>query len=304
MATNNTNNENENENEGGNNEEKNTYSGMFNFQEIMDSFYNYKPSGDDEMGSAIKHSFASNMIQSAFDKEMAKEMAEFQNALGQSNMQVAAQLELANNSSMMEQEFGYNMAGMEAQMGFQNEFANAQFERDVAMIGAVGEDLRETADNQGYIDRLNEMNKQAEQRLTDSSKIGAQSEADIARVQVEGGEQRLTDTNRLQTQGSEDRKTVETTAREQRDTDTNRITTEGSEQRATDSNRITTEGSEQRLTDTNRITNEGDQQRQTDSNRITTEGDETRKTADFANRLEAKTRADQSKYSRSMARAF
>ena len=269
--------------------EQQTYKGMFNFQGIMDQFYNYKPSADDEAGAAIKNSMAAGMIQSAFDKEMAKEMAEYQNALGQSNMQVAAQLELANNSSMMEQEFGYNMAGMEAQMGFQNEFANAQFDRDVAMIGAVGEDTRKTQDNAAYNDRLAEINRQSEQRITDTNKIKTQSEADISRIQVEGGEQRLTDTNRLQTEGSENRKTVETTAREQR---------------ATDTNKIRTEGSEQRLTDTNRITNEGDQQRQTDTNRIRTEGDESRKSADFANRLEAKTRADQSKYSRNMARAF
>ena len=70
-----------------NNNENPTYAGMFNFQGIMDQFYNYKPGEEDELGNAIKQTFASNMIQSAFDKEMAKEMGEYQNALGQSNMQ-------------------------------------------------------------------------------------------------------------------------------------------------------------------------------------------------------------------------
>ena len=119
-----------------------TYAGMFNFQGIMDQFYNYKPGSNDELGNAIKQTFASNMIQSAFDKEMAKEMGEYQNALGQSNMQLAAQLELANNSSMMQQEFNYGMQSMGAQFDYQNEFANAQFDRDTAMLAAQGEETR------------------------------------------------------------------------------------------------------------------------------------------------------------------
>ena len=91
--------------------------------------------------------------------------------------------------------------------------------------------------------------------------------------------------------------------------------TEGDEQRLTDQSRIretgmqTREntrvtGDETRKTDTNRITVTGDETRKTDTNRINTQGDDNRKTMDFGNRLEARTRADQSRYSRNMARSF
>ena len=64
-------------------------------------------------------------------------MGAFQNALGQSNMQEGCQtLELANNSSMMQQEFNYGMQSMGAQFDFQNQFANAQNDRDIAMLAA------------------------------------------------------------------------------------------------------------------------------------------------------------------------
>ena len=185
-----------------NNKDKNkdqSYPGMFNFQGIMDSFYSYKPAAaDDEIGNSIKNTFASNMIQSAFDKEMSKEMGEFQNALGQSNMKMAADLELANNSSMMQQEFNYGMQSMGAQFDFQNQFANAQNDRDVAMLAATGEDTRKTQDNQAYNARLQEITQQEQARLTDTNKIRETTEANIDLAQVQGGEQRLTDTNRSQ----------------------------------------------------------------------------------------------------------
>lgn len=299
-----------------------SYPGMFNFQGIMDQFYNYKPNKEDDFGNAIKNTFASNMIQSAFDKEMSKEMGEFQNALGQSNMEMAAKLELANNSSMMQQEFNYGMQSMGAQFDFQNDFANAQFDRDVAMTAAEGEDTRKTQDNESFNRKQETIVAGEQQRLTDTGRIREQGQQSKELAAVQGGEQRLTDTNKSQLAREE----LAEQGNQQRATDTNRLRvtgeetrlntqTQGSEQRATDSNRIKTEGaeqrlntqtqgSEQRLTDTNRITVTGKEQRATDTNRINTQGDDNRKTMDFGNRLEARTRADQSKYSRNTARSF
>ena len=254
-----------------------TYPGMFNFQGIMDSFYGYKPSSDDEIGNSIKNTFASNMIQSAFDKEMAKEMGEFQNALGQSNMKMAADLELANNSSMMQQEFNYGMQSMGAQFDFQNQFANAQFDRDIGMIAAQGEDARKSMDNQAYNNRLQTITQREQDRLTDTNKIRETSQASIDYAQVAAGEQRLTDTNKSQNLREE----MKTQASEQRLTDTNKLRTEGEEQRAL----TQTQGTEARLTDSNKAA-------------------ENRTTMDFQNRLESKTRAEQSKYARNTARAF
>ena len=263
-----------------NNKDKNkdqSYPGYFNFQGIMDSFYSYKPAADDVEGNAQKNTFAANMIQSAFDKEMSKEMGEFQNALGQSNMKMAADLELANNSSMMQQEFNYGMQSMGAQFDFQNQFANAQNDRDVAMLAATGEDTRKTQDNQAYNARLQEITQQEQSRLTDTNKIRETTQANIDLAQVQGGEQRLTDTNRSQNAREE----YKTKGSEDRLTDTNRLRTEGEEQRALRQ----TEGTEKRLTDSNVAA-------------------ENRTTMDFQNRLESKTRAEQSKYARNTARAF
>ena len=254
-----------------------SYPGMYNFQGIMDSFYSYKPGADDEIGNSIKNTFASNMIQSAFDKDMAKEMGAFQNALGQSNMQEAARLELANNSSMMQQEFNYGMQSMGAQFDFQNEFANAQHDRDIGMIAAQGEDARKSVDNTAYNNRLQTITEKEQERLTDTNRIVETTKANIDLAQVQGGEQRLTDTNKSQNAREE----AKVAGTEQRLTETNRLRTQGEENRA----QAQTEGAEKRLTDSNIA-------------------QESRSTMDFQNRLESKTRAEQSKYARNTARAF
>ena len=79
------------------------------------SLWQYNPGPEDETGAAIKNTFASNMIQSAFDQQMAMQMAEFQAGIGTQNMETAANLELRNNSALMEQEFNSGMASMGAQ---------------------------------------------------------------------------------------------------------------------------------------------------------------------------------------------
>ena len=230
-------------------QEGSPYPGMFNFQGIMDEFYNYKPSEDDDFGAAIKHTFASNMIQSAFDKEMAKEMGEFQNALGQQNMQMAANLELANNSSMMQQEFNYGMQSMGAQFDYQNEFANAQFDRDIAMTAAQGEDTRKTQDNESFNRKQETIIAGEQQRLTDTGRIRQEGEETRLNTAVAGGEQRLTDTNKSQLAREE----MKEQGNQQRATDTNRLVTTGEQTRLN----TQTTGAEQRLTDTNRLQTEG-----------------------------------------------
>lgn len=301
--------------DGGGQGDNSVYGGMYNFKGIMDQFYNYEPGEDDELGRAMKQSMAANMIQSTFDKDMTKEMASFNNALGQSNMQAAANLELRNNSSMMQQEFNYGMQSMGAQFEFQNKFANSQHDRDLGIIGATGEQQRMNIAATGHQNRLTRITDGEQNRLTDTN-----------RITTEGKETRLTDTNRITNQGEQDRLNIKETGSETRSTDTNRIRTEGDEVRQTDTNRVRVEGEEnrmtigktgeeQRATDTNRLTTEGkenretvrttgDETRQTDTNRLTTEGDQTRKTMQEGNRLEAKTRADQHKYARNTARAF
>jgi hypothetical protein len=166
---------------------------------------------------------------------------------------------------------------MGAQFDFQNEFANSQYDRDIGMIAAQGEDARKSTDNAAYNNRLQTITQREQDRLTDTNKIRETSQANIDYEQVRGGEQRLTDTNKSQNLREE----TMVQGTEQRLTDTNRLRTEGEENRA----QTQTEGAEKRLTDSN-------------------VAQENRSTMDFQNRLESKTRAEQSKYARNTARAF
>ena len=113
--------------------------GMFDFNKVMQEFYNYKPGKDDTEGRAIKNNFQANMVQSGFDAQLAKEMAQQQSSIAQSNMITAADLEARNTSSNMQQEFNYGMQSMGAQFEFQDKFADNQYDRDLGTLGATGE---------------------------------------------------------------------------------------------------------------------------------------------------------------------
>ena len=128
--------------------------GMFDFQKVMNEFYDYKPEKDDTEGRAIKNNFQANMVQSGFDASLAKDMAQQQSSIAQSNMITAADLEARNTSSNMQQEFNYGMQSMGAQFEFQDKFADNQYDRDLGTLGATGEQQRLTQSNQGSQDRL------------------------------------------------------------------------------------------------------------------------------------------------------
>ena len=66
---------------------------------------------------------------------------------------------------MMGKEFEYGMASMGAQFDFQNEFANSQYDRDIAMLGATGVDKRKTDSNLANEQRLNAIVGGEQQRL-------------------------------------------------------------------------------------------------------------------------------------------
>ena len=111
--------------------ERNIDKGMFNFQSVMDQFYNWQPDKDDEAGRAMKNSFMSNMVQSGFDANVAKDMAYTQSGLAKSNMTQSADLDLRNKSALMNDEFNKGMMSMGGQFEFQNRFAEDQNVRDI-----------------------------------------------------------------------------------------------------------------------------------------------------------------------------
>jgi hypothetical protein len=175
--------------------------GMFNFQGVMNKFYGYQPGKDDSEGRAIKNSFMANMVQSGFDAQMAKDMAQQQSQIAQSNMTLAADLEARNTSSNMKQEFNYGMQSMGAQYEYQNKFANNQYNRDLGTLAAQGDQSRQNIGAQGAQERLTTVTQGEQQRLN---------------TQETGKEQRSTDTNRITTEGEETRKGFETQGEQQR----------------------------------------------------------------------------------------
>ena len=106
-----------------------SYGGQFNFSQMMDDFYSYKPGRDDAEGRMQKNAFQGNFLQSALDMQISQSLGQFNAGLAQSNMAQAADLELRNASALMKQEFGYKMQAMDAGYKYQNQFANAQHDR-------------------------------------------------------------------------------------------------------------------------------------------------------------------------------
>ena len=180
--------------------------GMFNFQGVMNKFYGYQPGKDDSEGRAIKNSFMANMVQSGFDAQMAKDMAQQQSQIAQSNMTLAADLEARNTSSNMKQEFNYGMQSMGAQYEYQNKFANNQYNRDLGTLAAQGDQARQQIGASGAQDRLS-LVTQGEQSRLNTQEVGKEERQNIAAT---GTEQRSTDTNRITTEGEETRKGYET----------------------------------------------------------------------------------------------
>ena len=193
--------------------------GMFNFQGVMNKFYGYQPGKDDSEGRAIKNSFMANMVQSGFDAQMAKDMAQQQSQIAQSNMTLAADLEARNTSSNMKQEFNYGMQSMGAQYEYQNKFANNQYNRDLGTLAAQGDQARQQIGAEGAQDRLTTVTQGEQQRLgiqeqgkESLKQIGASGDEAVRQIGASGDQTRLN----YAAKGAEDRKGFETQGEQQR----------------------------------------------------------------------------------------
>ena len=83
--------------------------GMFNLAGLMDAFYGWQPGEDDAAGNALKNTFATEMIQAAFDTEMAKDLAYANQEIASNAMTQAADLESRNQALVMKDEFDYGL---------------------------------------------------------------------------------------------------------------------------------------------------------------------------------------------------
>ena len=127
--------------------------GMFGLENIMKSFYDYQPDSDDEYGNYMKNTFASNMIQSAFDTQNAKDLSTHQAELSSALMGDAADRQLYNTKDIMRKEYQYGSGMMKQQFQYQNEFANDQYDRDLGTMSAMGQEERKTAQQQQRSDQ-------------------------------------------------------------------------------------------------------------------------------------------------------
>lgn len=100
--------------------------GLFNFQSLMDQFYNWKPSEDDVAGQQLKNTFQGDFIQTVLNNQMSKDLAYTNAEVATGQMTTAAALELANQTQIMKDEFDYGMQKMGAEYDYQSKFATDQ----------------------------------------------------------------------------------------------------------------------------------------------------------------------------------
>ncbi len=255
--------------------------GMFNFQGVMDQFYGYQPGEDDAEGRAQKNAYMSNMVQTGFDAAVAKDMAYAQSGIAKSNMNQAADLELRNKSTLMNDEFNKGSLTMGQQFEFQNRFAEDQNVRDI------------TKDTTGKAVDFELSNKMAEnQNVRDITKDSL-GRADTFEYANQGAEnQSVRDVNQQAAMAGvnfdmqdklEDNRNIRDMANKG---------FQGDEQRKT----LAATGTQNRLD----YVVQGEQQRYG----IMQTGDEGRRTQNNADRLEAGKENRQSARARATARAF
>ena len=315
--------------------------GIFNFGQIMEDFYNYQPAEGDTLGQLQKSAYQGNLVQTAFDAQVASGLAEQNAALAQENMAQQADLEKLNSLDLMQAEFGYNQLSQEANFEYENSFANSQYDRDVGMLTATGEQQRDNIREQSNQDRLTDIVQGEQQRLTDAQNI--ESAEKIATGQYASNDYRAdvaADASKFG--ASEGRAGAENVAETQaganmygadksKEAATEVATTQagasmyGSDKskeaqvestgirsgadikigdRASTAQETVAETAADASKYGSRKQLEGVKDTNVTSTRnIRATGDETRSTQDNEQRLKARERADMSKYSRSMARA-
>ena len=169
--------------------------GMFGLEKIMKGFYNYQPKSDDEYGNYQKNVFASNMIQSAFDTQNAKDLGKFQAEVSSSMMNQAANLQRLSTKDIMRKEYQYGTDMMKQQFQYQSKFSDGQYKRDLGTISAMGKEER----------RTNKRQQQSDERIADKQLEGTKYTSDN---QLEGiKDTNDTSTENIRVTGDETRKT-------------------------------------------------------------------------------------------------
>lgn len=148
--------------------------GVFNFASIMEDFYSSSGENATEDERLQKSAFQGNLVQTGFDAMLASSLAEQNSAIAQENMTTQAMLEKSNAQDLMQSEFGFNELSKESNFQYENSFANAQYDRDVGMLSATGQQQRDNIREQSDQDRLTNIVQGEQQRKTDAQNIASQ----------------------------------------------------------------------------------------------------------------------------------
>ena len=194
---------------------------MFGFQNVMKDYYGYKPGADDDAGRASKRAFQANMVQSAFDTQLAMQQAEQAQKYDLDTRMATADLELRNQKNLMKDTFDYGMQKMGAEFTYQSQFAGQQQGYDLEKMDKAAFQQRNQTRLEGGENRLTLGEQGRQERMN----IGEQSVADIGKVKESGAQDRLT----TQTAGEEQRKSISA----QGDVDIGKIGEAGKQERLT-----------------------------------------------------------------------
>lgn len=258
--------------------------GIFNFQGLLNDFYNWEPDGKDEAGRQQKRTFQANMIDKVANNELAIAMARENQSIATGAMKDAAALELANQKEIMADESAYGLAKMGAEYDYQSQFAKDEANRQ-NINDALRADLQKNQTRlEGQENRLNIESQGREERKTDSNKIKAQKFADAYVTKTKGKEDRKT----IQTTGQEERQNIKTTGDQERKT----VSAKGKQDRLTQADALASQEKQIKIS--------GKQERKN----IRTTGDEERKNMQQATEEDNKAAARQNRYAEKLASKF
>lgn len=162
--------------------------GLINMPTIMGQFYDYKPGKTDDEGRMLKNTYAMDQMTKFNDMNQAMIMAPFQAGISKDMMNHQFHLEQLGASNARKEEFGYGARGMMLAGELQNEFANAQYGRDIGTMAAAGEQTRKNYKQQGVENRLQTITEGEQQRLG----IAATGDQNRQYRRVDGDETRMT----------------------------------------------------------------------------------------------------------------
>ena len=168
---------------------------MFNFQQVMGDYYGSTPT--DNAGKAAKRTFQSNMVQSAFDTQLAMMQAEQAQKYDLDTRKATANLELSNQKELMKDTFSYGSQKMGMEYDLQSRFAVDDAARDLNKMAAAGDIQQNQSRLEGTENRLT-LDQQGRQDVDKISATGVeqrkgiatQGDVDISKIGATGDEQR------------------------------------------------------------------------------------------------------------------